>query len=40
MEIKKNIPNNTVTRKLVDFDHGQIGNVHQILHYFAPFTAR
>ncbi len=28
MEIKKNIPNNTVTRKLVDFDH-ETGNVYK-----------
>ena len=26
--------------QLVDFLNGQIGNVHQIFHYFAPFTAR
>ena len=26
--------------QLVDLDHGQIGNIHQIFHYFAPFTAR
>ena len=28
MEIKKNIPNNTITRKLVDFDR-ETGNVYE-----------
>ena len=26
--------------QLVDLFDGQIGNIHQIHHYFAPFTAR
>ena len=34
MEIKKNIPNNTVTRKLVDFDH-ETGNVYKSINVIA-----
>ena len=34
MEIKKNIPNNTVTRKLVDFDH-ETGNVYKSIKVIA-----
>ena len=26
--------------QLIDFLDGQIGDIHQILHYLAPFTAR
>ena len=34
MEIKKNIPNNTVTRKLADFDH-ETGNVYKSINVIA-----
>lgn len=34
MEIKKNIPNNTVTRKLVEFDH-ETGNVYKSINVIA-----
>ena len=34
MEIKKNIPNNTVTRKLVDFDK-ETGNVYETINIIA-----
>jgi len=34
MEIKKNIPNNTVTRKLVDFDH-ETGNIYKSINVIA-----
>lgn len=34
MEIKKNIPNNTVTRKLVDFDR-ETGNVYKSVNIIA-----
>ena len=34
MEIKKNIPNNTITRKLVDFDH-ETGNVYKSIKVIA-----
>ena len=34
MEIKKNIPNNTVTRKLVDLDH-QTGNIYESINIIA-----
>ncbi len=30
MEIKKNIPNNTITRKLVDLDH-ETGNIYETI---------
>ena len=34
MEIKKNIPNNTITRKLVDLDR-ETGNVYKSIHIIA-----
>ena len=34
MEIKKNIPNNTVTRKLVDLDR-QTGNIYETVNVIA-----
>lgn len=34
MEIKKNIPNNTVTRKLSEFDH-ETGNVYKSINVIA-----
>lgn len=34
MEIKKNIPNNTITRKLVDFDR-ETGNVYESINIIA-----
>ena len=34
MEIKKNIPNDTVTRKLVDIDH-ETGNVYKSINIIA-----
>ncbi len=34
MEIKKNIPNNTVTRKLAEFDH-ETGNVYKSINVIA-----
>ncbi|MBR5464519.1 MAG: DNA-directed RNA polymerase subunit omega [Alistipes sp.] len=34
MEIKKNIPNNTVTRKLVDLDH-ETGNIYESINIIA-----
>lgn len=34
MEIKKNIPNNTVTRKLVDLDH-ETGNIYKSVNIIA-----
>ncbi|MFI3269644.1 MAG: DNA-directed RNA polymerase subunit omega [Rikenellaceae bacterium] len=34
MEIKKNIPNNTVTRQLVDLDH-ETGNIYKSLNVIA-----
>ncbi len=34
MEIKKNIPNNTVTRQLVDLDH-ETGNIYKSLNIIA-----
>lgn len=34
MEIKKNIPNNTITRKLVDLDH-ETGNIYETVNILA-----
>ena len=34
MEIKKNIPNNTITRKLVDLDH-ETGNIYETINILA-----
>ena len=34
MEIKKNIPNNTITRKLVDLDH-ETGNIYKTVNILA-----
>ena len=34
MEIKKNIPNNTITRKLVDLDH-ETGNIYETVNIIA-----
>ncbi len=34
MEIKKNIPNNTVTRKIVDLDH-ETGNIYESINIIA-----
>ena len=33
MEIKKNIPNNTITRKLVDLDK-ETGNIYETVHQY------
>ena len=38
MEIKKNIPNNTITRKLVDLDR-ETGNVYKSINIIADFSS-
>ena len=38
MEIKKNIPNNTITRKLVDLDR-ETGNVYESINIIARCIA-
>ena len=38
MEIKKNIPNNTITRKLVDLD-SETGNIYELNRKLADFSS-